>query len=887
MIKNRHIAAVIVGVFLFAGFDPVWAGAILDGTFNPATAGLELTGDFEIKAAYGKTEGQNLFHSFKTFGINTGESATFTGPNTVQNIIARVTGGQTSLIDGILRSQIDGADIYLLNPAGILFGENAQLDTTGSFHAGSADYLIMKDDVHFSSHSDSPVLSVADPVGFGFVDDAFGFVQVLSSKNLEVGLGKTISLVGGEIKIQKGTITAMEGRVNLVSLSSADEVILTQTGIEDIDNANKGGITISDDSWISVSGGASGDIFIVGSQFLLNNDSVLEARTDGGKTGGKTLVDVESFNAQSGSQIVSENIFYKDDGLSTPSRGGDIIIKASGSVTFSDSSQLTCLATVDQGYDTDCVAGDISIEAKHVSFKGGSQIETRSIHAGKGGDVDLKATGDIAFIDSLISSETDSGDAGDISIQAKNISFFNNAGPASQTSGNGKGGTIFLKAADTLTIQGTDDMGYAASITSYSRGDNSGDAGDINIEAKSIILKEGAQIIASTMGRGDGGKINIKTNGGTVTLIGTNPHGENIDGFASGIASRSEMDDAAAGKAGDIEIEADLLTITRGGQINNTTRGGGDSGSIQIACDEVQIEGMPTPVDPGDFLESQVDFHKTNTGSQLLPSGIYSRSETQGDYSLPGGQIAITASDIRLSDNGSLSSASTGGRNAGNIKIETRTLELTSGATISSASTRAQKGGAAGKIQIEASDSIRLADHAALTTEAVNTAAKNTAGKDNGKIMIHAASKIYMTDSQITTSVQGGTGNGGDIEIDPIFVILDKSRIIANAFQGNGGNIHIVANWFIQSNDSLVDASSLLGIDGIINIEAPDVDVSQDLVTLPTNFFDAAKWLRTPCAQQTDEDQSRFVVLDQLPVSLDIDNWQPCASEAADAESIQ
>jgi len=480
-----------------------------------------------------------------------------------------------------------------------------------------------------------------------------------------------------------------------------------------------------------------------------------------------------------------------------------------------------------------------------------------------------------------------SGDAGNISIQANNISFFNNAGPASQTSGKGNGGGISLKATGGVTLQGTDVYGYASSISSYSRGDNSGNAGDIDIESKRVTLKEGAQIIASTTGRGKGGKINIRTNAGAVILIGTNPHGENIDGVASGISSRSEMDDASAGKAGDISIEGNLLMITKGAQITNTTKGGGESGSIQLTCNEVHISGVSTPVHPDEFLESQIDFHQTNTGTQLLPSGIYSRSESQGDYFLPGGRIALAAANIRLSDKGSISSASTGGRNAGNINIETSTLELNSDATISSASTRAEKGGAAGKIKIQISDSIRLASHAALTTEAVNTAAKNTAGKDNGKIVIHAKNKFYMTDSQITTSVKGGTGNGGDIDIDPVFVILDKSQIIANAYLGNGGNIHIVANWFIQSNDSLVDASSLLGIDGIINIEAPDVDVSSELMMLPSNFFDASKWLKTPCAQQTDEDQSRFVILERLPAPIDIDNWQPCSSDAFDAGLIQ
>ena len=89
----------------------------------------------------GTQNGPNLFHSFSNFDINTGEIATFVGPTIIENIINRVTGGTTSNIDGLIRSSIPGANLYLLNPAGVLFGPNAALDISGSFHVSSADYI--------------------------------------------------------------------------------------------------------------------------------------------------------------------------------------------------------------------------------------------------------------------------------------------------------------------------------------------------------------------------------------------------------------------------------------------------------------------------------------------------------------------------------------------------------------------------------------------------------------------------------------------------------------------------------------------------------------------------------------------------------------------------
>ena len=89
-----------------------------------------------------------------------------------------------------------------------------------------------------------------------------------------------------------------------------------------------------------------------------------------------------------------------------------------------------------------------------------------------------------------------------------------------------------------------------------------------------------------------------------------------------------------------------------------------------------------------------------------------------------------------------------------------------------------------------------------------------------------------MVDSDITATVGGGLGNGGNISIDPIFVILDNSRVIANAYQGNGGNIHIVADYFFSDTSSIVNASSQLGIDGTINIETPNIDLNSSFVVL-------------------------------------------------------
>ena len=91
--------------------------------------------NYAIGPELGRQVGPNLFHSFGRFGLNTGESATFSGPASVGNVIGRVTGGAPSSIDGTVRSAIPGANLYLINPAGVVFGPNARVDVPGSFHA--------------------------------------------------------------------------------------------------------------------------------------------------------------------------------------------------------------------------------------------------------------------------------------------------------------------------------------------------------------------------------------------------------------------------------------------------------------------------------------------------------------------------------------------------------------------------------------------------------------------------------------------------------------------------------------------------------------------------------------------------------------------------------
>ncbi|MCK5898117.1 MAG: filamentous hemagglutinin N-terminal domain-containing protein, partial [Methylococcales bacterium] len=129
----------VFSVTIFLNFSSVsFADIQTDGSAGKVD---NLSGTMTIPQSLGKTVGHNLFHSFKNFSVNTGESATFTGANALRNVISRVTGGAPSVVDGLLKSSIPNADFYFINPAGIAFGANAQVNVPNGFHVSTANKL--------------------------------------------------------------------------------------------------------------------------------------------------------------------------------------------------------------------------------------------------------------------------------------------------------------------------------------------------------------------------------------------------------------------------------------------------------------------------------------------------------------------------------------------------------------------------------------------------------------------------------------------------------------------------------------------------------------------------------------------------------------------------
>lgn len=415
--------------------------------------------------------------------------------------------------------------------------------------------------------------------------------------------------------------------------------------------------------------------------------------------------------------------------------------------------ELTMFATLDVSGDP---GGRIDIQAQNLTTRetsfGASSLGSKD---GLGVDFTVRDTISLRGGTGIFLDASDVGAAGNLTLTAKSI--------------------MLLGEVDT-------DAGGINVLTGTS---GPGKAGDITIETDMLLMKNGVVMSASTAGPGDGGNINITAK--SIVMQGQQ---------STAVLSTTSFD----GKAGNITIQTDSITLKADSQLTAEVFGPNPAGSIQITAKEMIIDD--TGGTPDGF------------------AGISVNSETSGF---------------------------TSGLGAGDIVITTDTLNLRNGARVSSASATDSPGG---DIIVNAAREIRLAG-SEITTRA---------GGGGGNVRLSTPSLVYLLDSRITA--ESVNGNGGNITIDPQFVILDDSALIASAIQGNGGNINIVSDFFLQS-DSVIDVSSEFGLQGSVSITAPDADLNGSLVGLTTELLGAETSLRPHCAERLPGGISSFIVLDR------------------------
>jgi len=844
------MASCLLAAWLATSQAQVKTSITSDGTLG--TAVTQNANVYDITGGTRLRNGPNLFHSFDRFSVGTNDIARFSGPTGIENILSRVTGGQQSIIDGRLQLTIPGANLYLLNPSGVLFGPNAALDVSGSFHVSTADYLRFADGATFAAHLGVPsTLTVASPAAFGFLGENPAAIAIQGS-TLLVSPGKTMSVIGGDIDITGGLLFAPRGHINMVSAGSRGAVPLADTGLDVEPLQRLGNITIVQNGGLRVDGEGAGTIFIRGGRLVMDN-AIMRAQTLRDADGGGVDIAAQRVTLTGGSSITSTTF--------GAGRGGRITVAATDDILITGRSQdgrrrsgLFSL-TASRGD-----AGDVLLSAPRISLDDGAEILVTTV--GGGGNAGnmvmhvgrLTLTGG-ALIDS--SALLGAGRAGSVSITATEavviagrdrlpsppLGIFFRSSILSLTDSNSNAGRITL-STPVLRM----DDGLIGTSTF-----GAGRAGDIVVEVGTLTLVGGAQVDSSSrfgVARGpnglpiigpDGLPIVTPTagGGGTVTVTATEAvsiTGSTSDGTPSGLLSQAE----SFGAAGRITLTAPTVSLGAGGVIETRTTGAGRAGDILVQVGHLSLTGG-----------AQIDSSTRETGEGgsitvmaetiALMDKATIRSSTDGDAS--GGRVTLTAQEgITLRNGAGVLTESTAGRGrGGDISLEARHIQLADRGLISAQSFGA---GNAGSIRLMARETFQ-SDHSTVTTEARQA--------DGGDIQVTAQSTLRLRNSQMTTAVGSGEGAGGNITIDPEFVVLGNSRMTANAFGGPGGNIRLTAGVFLADPASSVSASSALGIDGQVDIRAPVTNLSAVVTPLPPDFAPAATLLRDQCAARLRE----------------------------------
>jgi large exoprotein involved in heme utilization and adhesion len=480
------------------------------------------------------------------------------------------------------------------------------------------------------------------------------------------------------------------------------------------------------------------------------------------------------------------------------------------------------LATAEPGSRGD--AGAVTVTADELEVRKGGVISSDTYAGGNAGKVTVTAgrllvSGDGSPFFTGIFSDANpgsGGDAGAVTVTADDL-VIRDGSIASNTSGAGRGRAVVVAARELRVLDGGD-----ISAETFGTGADAGRGGDVTVTATAgIELASRGFISVATLGDGDAGEVRVSAprlrldNGAIVASTGLN---DIVD---------------TKGDAGTVTIEAGELVFVNEGRIFNGTYSRGDGGDIVVHARTILA----------DATLNLDEFHTFNHTGISAAANFASRGK--------GGRVLVTADRIRLSNGGEISSDSDGFGDAGSIQVVAPEITLVDGGNIASFSTGE---GDAGSIHVIASDRLAIEDGRITTT---------SDQRGGGQIALAVGELLHLADgAEITSTVSGGEGTtAGDITIDTRFITLNGSRIVAQANEGRGGNIDIRADNILASIDSLIDASSRLGVSGTVSISSPETDLTGGLTVLPTVFLDADDLLRESCAARRTGATSSFTAM--------------------------
>ncbi|XWK91754.1 MAG: filamentous hemagglutinin N-terminal domain-containing protein (plasmid) [Phormidium sp.] len=633
----------------------------------------------------GTTAGNNLFHSFQEFSLPTGGEAFFNNANNIQHIFSRVTGGKISNIDGLIRAN-GTANLFFINPNGIIFGQNARLNIGGSFLGSTANSIVFNDGFNFSVTNPqvTPLLTVNIPIGLQFGQNSGGIRVEGSGQNfttkdpvaapiergesmgsLQVKAGQTLALIGRDVNFSGGILTAEGGQIHLGSVDAGTvNLKLTNVGwtlgYEGVQNFRD--INLSKQAALDASGFGSGSIQIIGRQVRLIDGSIALIQNQGSQTSGDIRI-----NASELVELVGTN--------------PDATLRSS-----------LVNESLEEGGN-----GQIKVFTRRLLMSGGSGILTRIFSRATGGNLDINASESINLngfsninpgvftLIAMLNLSSEKG--GDVTISTQQLRFINGGQISAPTIGSGKGGNVTVNASNFVEVIGTiPEIAQPSAIGAAAL--REGNAGNITVNTSRVVLRDGGIITTSTLAQGSAGNLTVNATD-SIEVTGRAVGG----GLPSRIESaaiieaeelrrRFGLPDAPSGNSGSVTINTPRLTIADGARVSVANEGTGIAGNLNINANSIVLLDSKggitaaTASGEGGNINLSTNFLQLRNASQI---------STQAGGTGNGGNITINTNNIALLENSQINANAFEGA-GGNIRINTQGLFNSADSSITASS---------------------------------------------------------------------------------------------------------------------------------------------------------------------------------------------------------
>ncbi|WP_442936143.1 two-partner secretion domain-containing protein [Nostoc sp.] len=614
----------------------------------------------------GNRAGNNLFHSFSQFSVPSNGSAFFNNAADVQNIFSRVTGGSASNIDGLIKAN-GSANLFLLNPSGIIFGANAQLNIGGSFIGTTANSIKFGDGVEFSAINPqaNPLLSINVPIGLQMGNNPSSIevqgtghaltitsnltplIRTPSPTKLQVQPGKTLALVGGNLNLNGATLNAETGQIELGSLGGSGLVTLVP---------NTQGYTLGYEK-----GQSFGDIQLA-QKSLLNVSGV---------NAGSVQLQGRKIKFTDGSLVLTTNLG------NLPS--GDIHLQASEAIdiigTTSDAKIRSWIRSEALGIGT---GANIYIITPRLTLQEGSGLNNTAFGVANSGKIQIEASAielsgssplNPSGVTSITTTARGTGTAGDISVNSDSLLVSNGAALSSITFGQGSSGQVNIRNRET-TVRGDNPAGLYSNISVLTYG--TGSAKTLTLDTARLQVLDGGVVAGTSFSIGNGGDIKVNA---TESIQISGRSRLNQSSINSSVLKSEPLirklfglADILTANAGNVSVTTPNLILQDGGTLSVTNQGTGNGGNLNITADRIQLKNQgliqaQTESGNGGNIDLQVE--------KLLLIRDRSQITATAGGSGDGGNININAPIVAGLENSDIIANAVKGR-GGNIQIATQ-----------------------------------------------------------------------------------------------------------------------------------------------------------------------------------------------------------------------